>query len=136
MLKSRLESLLLTAVAFLTPLTGVLATTLILIVLDLITGLLAARKEGSPVTSFGLKRTVMKLLVYELALVLAYITGLYLTGPEIPVLQLASSLIGLTELKSIYENLSIISGDKLLSTLVTTLQRTSSNNKGEDSESK
>lgn len=104
--KNPLESILLTVAAFLQPIQGVLLTTALLVVLDAVTAKIAKRDAGKPL---GL------LFIYEFALILAYLTGMYLTGPDVPVLHWVSSLIGLTSLKRIYENLnSIGSGSPLL----------------------
>lgn len=112
---------------FLAPIEGMLLATLGLVIADLITGILASIKAKIPITSYGFKRTVVKLCVYELCIILAHVVGTYLTGPTIPVLHLASSLIGLTELKSVYENLNNITGGSLLSALISAIQKLSSN---------
>lgn len=130
MIREYLKSILLVTIAFLAPIEGVLATVGLLVVLDLITGLLASRKQGIPITSFGLKRTVVKLLVYEAAVLLAFLVNQYLTGPAIPLVHLVSSLIGVTELKSNYENINILSGGNLLTSIINAVQRLSSNDPG------
>jgi hypothetical protein len=83
---------------------------MVLSLVDLVTGILASRKSGIPITSNGLKRTVLKVAIYEVAVLCAFLVGTYLTGPMVPILNICSSLIGLTELKSVLENLDIING--------------------------
>lgn len=121
-----LKSLIVSLVILFTPTGPLLATTLALVIADLITGLLAARKQNNPVTSLGLKRTVLKLFVYETTILLASLTQTYLTGPAIPCLNIASSLIGLTELKSCVENLNIVSGSSMLGSVLSALQTATS----------
>ena len=103
------------------------ATALVLCLLDLALGIAASKRAGSSITSFGLKRTVMKILVYELALLVSYLVGAYLTQGVIPTLNIASSMIGLTELKSILENLDLIAGKPVLKSILDALQNGSSN---------
>ena len=108
----------LSLLAVFAPAKGMIVTAFVLIVVDLITGVLAARKEKQPITSAGIGRTVVKALVYETAIILAFLTQTYLTGPEIPCANIVASLIGLTELKSILENLQILSGGQLLNMII------------------
>lgn len=109
----------------LAPIHAALATVLGLIIVDLVSGIAAAVRLQQPVTSNKLKKTVIKLLVYELSIVLAYVVGTYLTGPSVPVLQVVTSVIGLTELRSILENLRSITGYDVFDVI---LQRVSANN--------
>lgn len=113
-LKTPLESILLALAAFLQPIQGVLATTALLVILDGVTAKIAHKRENRPLS---------RLFVYELALVLAYLTGLYLTGPDIPVLHWVSSLIGLTSLKRVYENLNSIGGGSPLLGVIRSITR-------------
>lgn len=113
-----LEALALSILAVFAPIKAVMLVTLVLIIADTITGILAARKRGEPITSTGFKRTVGKLLLYESALCLAFLVEQYITGPAIPVSKLVSSMIGLTELKSILENCDDISGKSIFQAVV------------------
>lgn len=92
------------------PAEQVVLTVMALTGLDMITGILAAKKLGHAITSSGLKRTVVKTAIYEVAILASYLVGMYLTGPYVPVMNICSSLIGLTELKSVLENLDILNG--------------------------
>jgi hypothetical protein len=100
---------------------------------DLLLALMCARKALGPlqsnplkeiatwltlVESGGLKRTVAKILMYEMATVLAFFVGTYLTGPIVPCLQGVTGLIGVTELKSCLEHLDELHGSSLFATLV------------------
>lgn len=126
-MRKTLEALLLTSVAWLAPIQGALATVLGLVILDFLTGILASRKAEMPITSYGIKRTVVKLLVYESSILIAFVVGLYLTI-DIPVVHLVNTLIGLTELKSVLENINILAGGNLLTGIIDAIQSKSSNN--------
>lgn len=90
----------------------------VLIFIDLITGMAAARKRHEPITSAGIGRSVAKLLVYEIAIALAFIAEKYLTGPNIPLSHIVASLVGVTELLSCYENINELSGQNLLKSII------------------
>lgn len=104
--------------AIFAPIHAVMLTALMLIVVDLITGILAARKRKEKIASAGLGRTVIKVVIYQAAIMLGFLTETYLTGPEVPVSKIITGYIGLTELTSIVENMSIISGTSLMKSLV------------------
>lgn len=100
------------------PLKPVLLATFALVIADFITGVIAAYKRGEPITSSGFKRTVGKLLIFQAAIICAFITEIYLTGDLAPVQKMVAAFIGLTELTSIAENLNSISGGSLLKALI------------------
>lgn len=102
----------------LAPVKMTLLVVLLLCAIDLVTGILASRKKGLPIVSFGIRRTVLKLLVYETAIILAFLVEMYMTGPDMMVLKLITSLIGLTELKSVLENLNTLSEGGLLKIII------------------
>lgn len=112
------ETLLLAAVAVFTPIRAALATTLILIGVDLVVGLLAAYKRKEPITSSGIKRTVGKVLLYNSAICIGHLVQTYLTGDVLPVCKMVTTLIGIVEAKSIFENLDTINGAPLFKALI------------------
>lgn len=103
----------LTLLAIFAPIKGMLITTGVMIFADLITGVWAAAKRGETISSAGLRRTATKIFVYESALMLAFLAETYLSD-VLPFVKMASAMISVTELKSIYENLNSISGANLL----------------------
>lgn len=117
-----LENLAIASLAVFAPAKSALLAVLALCLADMVFGIIAARRTGAPVTSRGLKRTIVKILVYEAALLCAFLTGQYLIGELIPVMKLVAGLVGVTELKSILENLSTIQGSPLLTKAVTKLE--------------
>lgn len=99
------------------PIQSLLLTTGVMIMADLVTGVMAARKRGEKITSGGFRRTLVKIFVYELALMLAFLAEKYMSD-LLPFVKIASSMISLVELTSIYENLNSISGMNLLKGLI------------------
>lgn len=103
------------------PAKQVIATVLFLITVDLITGLLASRKQNLPINSSVLGRTIVKSFVYLSAILLAFLVETYLTTDTIPCMHIVASFIGLTELLSCLENINIIGGGGLLKKVIDTL---------------
>jgi predicted transcriptional regulator len=95
-----------------------MVTALVLILADLATGVMAARKRKEKITSAGIRRTVSKILVYETAIALAFLAQTYMTGETVPVCNIVTGLIGMTEFLSVLENLNSISGKNLLKTMI------------------
>jgi len=114
-------------IAVFAPAKAVLLTVMVLTLCDLATGLLAALKQQIPITSSGLKRTVVKILVYQTAALSAFLVEQYLTPIELPIMKMVTGLIGVTELKSVLENLDIISGGSFFSTLISRLAQGDTN---------
>jgi len=120
---SSLKVLILAIIAVFAPAGPVLATVMVLTLLDLAAGIAAAKKQGHPITSTGLKRTVVKVMVYEIATLAAFLVQQYLTPIELPIMKMVTGLIGMTELKSVLENLDIIAGGSFFSSLVSHLSQ-------------
>jgi phage-related holin len=118
---AKLKLLAVALLAVFAPIQSVLLTALTLVLADLITGILASRHRGEKITSAGLQRTVVKLLVYMAVIMLGFLTETYLTGSTVAICKIISSYVGLTELTSIMENLNEISGGSLLKSLISKL---------------
>lgn len=121
-----LDTLVASLLALFAPIQTMVLSTLALVVCDLITGIWVSKRRGIPMRSKGIKHTVVKLFIYELAIVLAYITEVYLTQSSIPVLNVVTSIIGITELKSCLENLNILLGGDVVKLI---LERISNDSK-------
>lgn len=118
MYKHWVENLLLTALAILLPIKPMLIMVGVLAFTDLITGVMAAKKRGEIITSRGLRQTVKKLLIYEVALIFGFLVEKYMMEDLIPVSKILGTLIGITELKSLLENLDTIGGNQLFQTAI------------------
>ena len=117
-LKELIEAGIISMFAIFAPIQSTLITVVALIAIDLVTGLMASRKQGQPITSAALRRTITKIFVYEMAVMVAFITQKYMVPDLLPLVKMASTMIAVVELKSIYENLNIISGEELLKSLI------------------
>lgn len=104
-----LKNILLASLAVLAPIKAVMIATGALIFIDLITGIWRALKAKEKITSNGLRRTITKLAAYQLTIVTGFILQTYLL-PEVPMVKLITALIGVTEGKSVLENISTITG--------------------------
>ena len=95
--------------SFILPVAPFLSFTSALVLCDLYTGTRAARKRAEKIHSKGLKRTVEKLIVYFIAILLS--EGMIRTF-ELPfnITYVVAFAIALTEFKSNIENIEEISG--------------------------
>lgn len=109
------------------PIKAMAIAALCVTILDMILGVAAAKKQGLPITSSGLKQTIIKIFVYEMALILGLIIQKYLMQDSMPLTNLVATLIGCTELKSVAENLEIISGQPFLTALITIISNKQNN---------
>lgn len=92
-----------------------------LCLLDLVAGLLAAKKRKEAITSAGLRRTISKLVIYEITLLSAFIADSYLTGGMLSLTKIVGSFIAITELKSLAENLDEATGQSVFKALIARL---------------
>ena len=100
------------------PIRDVLTVTLVLITADLLTGMYAAHKRGESIQSSAIRRTVSKVLIYEIAIAIAFLAQHYLMDDVLPAAKLIASMVGMVELKSVLENLNSISGTDLLKAVI------------------
>ncbi len=112
------------------PIKTALATALVLIIADMITGIWAAYKRREKISSADLRRSVSKLAIYELTLCFSYLAEHYMMSDQLPALKIVSGMIGLVELKSILENLNSISGNDLLKSIISKLGSTNQSEEG------
>jgi hypothetical protein len=115
---SYLKALALSAIAILAPVHAIMIASGVLIVLDLILGLLAALKQGQLITSAALRRTLSKIITYQVAIITGFLVEKYLVSDLIPITKLVASVIGLVEMKSILENADIINGESIFGSVL------------------
>ena len=113
-----MKSLALAIIVIFAPAKAMILSSLALVLIDLITGVWAAKIKGEVITSSGLRRSLVKLFIYEVAVLLGFLTQQYLTGDVIPVASVIAGFVGLTELTSCLENLNIIAGGEVLQVLI------------------
>lgn len=97
------------AAVFATPVHDSLVAVAALVVADLVAGIAAAKKSGAKITSYGLRRTIVKILGYEMAVICSWIVERTFL-PGIPLVKAAAGFIAVTELKSVLENLTKVTG--------------------------
>lgn len=100
-------------IVILTPIVPSLIFLGFFVAMDLITGLIKARKTFIPITSKGLSQTVTKLLLYYIAIICSHILDTqYLANTILPakITQLVTGFIMVVEFKSVIENISEILG--------------------------
>jgi hypothetical protein len=112
-----MTAFLLSIAAVFTPIRPMLATVMVLTLLDAFTGVLAANRRGERITSHGFRRTIGKLLVYQVATLTAFLTESFLI-PELPVTKIVAGAVGITEFKSILENLDSLAGVPILKVIL------------------
>jgi hypothetical protein len=108
----------LAALAVLAPIQTVLITVGGLVFADFFTGVWAALKEKQPITSAALRRTVSKIIVYQIAVISGFVLEKYLLADAVPVAKLIAGTIGLVEVKSVLENTKRITGQDIFKDLV------------------
>lgn len=108
-------------VAVFAPIQAVLATVVVLVLADMVTGVIAAYKDKEPITSAKLRTTVSKLIIYLAAICLGYLVEAYLLVDLLPVSKLIAGTVGMVEFKSLLENLNKINGSDLFKQLVSQL---------------
>ena len=80
-----------------------------LVFADTLTGIWASVKTNQYLTSRRAGRIISKLLLYPLSIIVAKVAEVYLT-PSIPWIKVVSGIIAIVEVKSIFENISLILG--------------------------
>jgi len=96
------------------PIQSVLFACGALIVADMVTGIIAAKKRGEKITSAQMRRSVSKLIVYQIAIISGFILEKYMLQDLVPVSKIVAGVIGMVEFTSILENGSAIAGKDLL----------------------
>lgn len=119
-----LKTFLISVILVFLPIKATLITVMVLTMADLASGIAAARKQRKRITSAGLKRTIIKTTVYEAVVMLGFLTEQYMTGDAVPVVKVLAGFIGLTELKSVMENIEVISGMSIIKLLIKKLNDT------------
>jgi phage-related holin len=96
-------------IPFMTPISGYIFFMICAVTCDTITGLLAAMKQNQKITSRGIWRTLEKIVIAGIAIMLAYGFEL-LFVPDLPLTKGVAMIISFAELKSNMENYQKITG--------------------------
>ncbi len=84
---------------------------------DMITGIMAAKKQGIELTSKKLRPTVGKFISYGIAILVAHVIEQHFIH-DFPSLKVMAGLIAYIELKSMNENIEKITGYNLFKTVL------------------
>lgn len=116
-----LQPLLVSTLAVFAPIKSVLIVTFVLILCDMFSGILAALKRGEKISSAGLRRSVTKFLVYNMAIITGFLVEHYMLSMIFPISKLIAGLISVVELKSILENLNTVNGSDIFKSVLNQL---------------
>lgn len=100
------------------PVHAIMLVTGFLIFADLVTGIMAARKRGEKISSAAMRRTISKILVYQLVIMSGFLAETYMLNGLIPISKIAASIIGITELLSILENAEKVYGQPIFKKII------------------
>lgn len=110
------------AMSVILPIKDFLVLTTALVILDLITGVAAAKKRGERIRSRALMKTTIKLLLYYCAILATHgVQGVF--AEPIPLTYITAFTIAITELKSLLENVDSGTGAKLAKMIVDKLTK-------------
>lgn len=96
------------------------------VLIDLLTGIIVAKKAKKPITSKKLSQTITKVLLYFLAIICSHILDtqfLNVNWLPVKIAQLCSGYIAVVEFKSILENISSLLGMPLWQFIKTKIYR-------------
>lgn len=113
-----IQPILMSTLAVFAPVKAILIVTGVLIIADLISGIMAAKKRGESISSAGLRRTITKIFVYNMAVVTGFLVEKYMITDIFPVSKLIAGIISVVELKSILENLNTINGTDIFKSII------------------
>jgi len=94
---------------FLSPISGIIISIGVLITIDFILGIIAAFKTKTSINSTRMADTLIKVFAYQLLILSSFIVETQMAD-WLPLVQITSSFIGITELLSIGENFQKITG--------------------------
>ena len=103
--------------SFFLPIKHFLIFTIFVVFSDTVTGILAAKKRGEKITSKGLYRTSQKVVVYFCGIMIFHGASITFGLPS-QIVYSVSFLIAFTELYSISENIKVITGVNLATTIL------------------
>lgn len=109
---------LLVLVAIFAPIKPLLLACGALIIADMITGMIAAKKRNEKIQSAEMRRSLSKMVVYQIAIISAFVLEKYMLDGLLPVSKIVGGVIGMVEFKSILENVSTIAGQDILKLVI------------------
>lgn len=108
------------ALAFFAPTIPMIVMIGFMVICDSVTGILASRKKGIGFVSGKLRDTADKFISYGIGVLIAYLIQVLLI-PDFPALKSITALICYIELKSINENIEVVTGLNLFKGILNVL---------------
>lgn len=105
---------LLVLAATLAPIKPLLIACGVMIAGDMITGIFAAKKRKEPINSADMRRSLTKMVVYQIAIISGFVLEVHMLDNLLPVSKVVGGVIGMVEFKSILENVSTIAGQDIV----------------------
>lgn len=115
---SKIAIVILSIVSVFTPVQPLIATALVLIVVDTILGIICAYKANETITSAKLSRAFAKGFIYTTGIAVGFLVEHYMLAGFIPVSKLAASAIGFSEALSIFESLNKLHGGNIFTAII------------------
>lgn len=110
--------------AFLVPVGHFLLFTIALVVCDLFTGVWAAKTRKEEIHSRGFKRSVLKISLYFVAILLSRgMKVVFLPDLDVDIAYVVAGIISLTEFKSNLENIHVVTGTNIWSLIADHIPR-------------
>lgn len=109
-------------IGYFAPLAGIAAAMLLAVVIDFGSGIWASKKRGEKIKSNIMRNSVTKLLCYSITIIFTFVIQKEIFIWEwAKLVNLATALIVLAELKSILENFGDITGNRVFNNIFKTI---------------
>ena len=125
------EALLISTLAVFAPIRGMVIVALLAVLVDFITGIIAAKKQGIVLESWKMGTSVSRALIYATVICMFFLIQTYLLNNGFQIVNIIAGIIGVKEAYSILENLNKISGNNLFTEALNKLQSINSKKKDE-----
>lgn len=113
-----LKKVLIVSLSVLAPIKMIIITVGFLILADLITGVCASAKLKEKISSAVMRRTISKMLVYQLAIISGFMLETFILDNVLPITKIVAGVIGMVEFKSILENSNKIVGEDIFKAIL------------------
>jgi hypothetical protein len=109
---------LIATISIASPIAPLLIACGVLVMFDMITGMIAASKRKENIQSAEMRRSISKFVIYQIAILSGFALGTHIMGGFVPVAKIVASVIGMVELKSVLENVSVIAGQDIVKLVI------------------
>ena len=109
--------------AYFMPIKEMVYAVIFLLAIDWILGVWKSLKAKRTLTSYRFRKSISKITTYVLAITSTYVLENTFLPEWIPICKVVAGYIAFTELVSIYENMSEITGKKLMLELLDVVKR-------------